>query len=257
MKKVLLLLLISFITSCTTKKDVIYLNNLSNYENSKIKSWNLNSTIQINEVLQIAVASTQPEVAIAFNKISQSSTNTVPNIEMLQLSGYLVDVNYFINFPIIGLINVKDKTYAELQVVICDKLTQGSHLIDPLVSVRCLNAKFTVLGEVNRPGTFKFLEQEVTLLQALGYAGGLNIFAKKNKISIIREVNGQRNTALIDLTSTKTLDSPYFYLKNNDVIIINPNYNRVKSAGFIGSPQTISSIASILLSATILILNQN
>ncbi len=134
-------------------------------------------------------------------------------------------------------------------------LLDGGHLVSPTVSVRLLNGKFTVLGEVANPGTFTFLEKNLTLLQALG-AGDLTIDGKRKNITLIREVNGIRSVNKLDLTSKDILDNPSYYIRNNDVIIVNPNYNRIKSAGFIGSPQSIASISSILLSITLLIINK-
>ena len=136
------------------------------------------------------------------------------------------------------------------------RLKNEKLLNNAIVSVRFLNSKFTVLGEVNSPGTYSFYDNSISLLQAIGYAGGLNEFAKRKKITLIREINGIKKIKNLDITETDFLDGPYYYLKNNDVIIINPNFNKVKSSGFIGSPQSIASIASILLSITLIILNQ-
>ena len=119
-----------------------------------------------------------------------------------------------------------------------------------------LNSKFTILGEVNKAGTYTFLEKNLTLLQALGYAGDLTIDGKRKDITLIREINGMRYARKLDITSKDILDNSAYYIMNNDVIIVNPNYNRIKSAGFIGSPQSIASISSILLSVTLLIINK-
>ena len=147
-------------------------------------------------------------------------------------------------------------TILELEKKITKLLLDGGHLVSPTVSVRLLNGKFTVLGEVARPGTFTFLEKNLSLLQALGYAGDLTINGKRKNITLIREVNGIRSARKLDLTSKDILDNPSYYIRNNDVIIVNPSYSRIKSAGFIGSPQTIASIASLLLSITLLIINK-
>jgi polysaccharide export outer membrane protein len=181
--------------------------------------------------------------------------NTVQNINLLQLVGYLVSSNYTINFPVLGILNVTGTT-VELEKEIAKRLLEGGHLVNPTVSVRLLNGKFTVLGEVSNAGTYTFLEKNLTVLQALGYAGDLTISGKRNNITLIREVDGIRSTTKLDLTSKDLLDSPAYYIRNNDVIIVNPNFNRVKSAGFIGSPQSIASISSILLSITLLIINK-
>lgn len=116
-----------------------------------------------------------------------------------------------------------------------------------------MNAKVTILGEVNSPGTYTFVEKNISLLQALGLAGDLTIDGNRKDIIFIREFNGKRTTKNIDLTSAEWLDSPYQNIQPNDVIIVNPNSKKVKSAWLIGNISTALSIASILLSTIILI----
>jgi polysaccharide export outer membrane protein len=195
-----------------------------------------------------------PEASIVYNKISQN-TNITMSMDLLQLEGYLVSSNYTINFPVLGMLDVKGSAL-ELEKKITKLLLDGGHLVSPTVSVRLLNGKFTVLGEVSAPGTFSFLEKNLTLLQALGYAGDLTISGKRKNITLIREINGIRSVKKLDITSKDILNNSAYYIRNNDVIIVNPNYNRIKSAGFIGNPQSISSISSILLSITLLIINK-
>ena len=132
-------------------------------------------------------------------------------------------------------------------------LEEGNHLSNPTVSVRRINNKFTVLGEVNNPGTFSHLERKLNILQALGYAGDLTIDGKRKDITLIRDENGTRTAYNIELTKSEFLNSPLYNIKNNDIIIINPSFNKVKSAGFIGSPASIATIASLLLNITLLI----
>jgi polysaccharide export outer membrane protein len=193
------------------------------------------------------------EAAIPYNKISSSNIN--PNLSILQLEGYLVSDKYSLQFPTLGIIDVKGKTILDLESEIYQHLSDGGHLINPIVSIRLLNARFSILGEVKNPGTYSFVGERLSVLQALGYAGDLTIDGKRAEIQLIRETNGQRTIHEINLSEVNTLDSPYFFVHSNDVIIVKPNFNKVKSAGFIGSPQSISSIASLLLSITLLITN--
>ena len=134
-----------------------------------------------------------------------------------------------------------------------NSLESGGHLINPNVTVRMLNSKFTILGEVRNPGTFTFTEKNISLLQALGLAGDLTIDGNRKNIVVIRESNGQRTTTNLDITSASWLSSPYQNIQPNDVIIVNPNSKKVTSAGLIGNISTVLSIASILLSTIILI----
>ena len=104
---------------------------------------------------------------------------------------------------------------------------------------------------------YSFNEKFITIFQALGYAGDLSISGKRKNITLIREVDGIRTTLKVDLTDQEIFNSPSYYIKNNDVLIVNPSYSKVKSAGFIGSPASIASLASLLLSITLLIINNN
>ena len=255
MRKLMFIVVIFFmISSCTSKKDMTYLNEVDNFSFADINKQKIAYRIQADDILSIEIHSIIPEAAIIYNRISKK-TGAVSNINLLQLEGYLVSSDYTINFPVLGILKVEG-TISELEKKIAKLLLDGGHLISPTVTVRLLNGKFTVLGEVARPGTFTFIEKNVSLLQALGYAGDLTINGKRKNITLIREVNGVRSTRELDLTSKDVLDNPSYYIRNNDVIIVNPNYSRIKSAGFIGSPQTIASISSLLLSITLLIINK-
>lgn len=245
-----LLIIICLFGSCSSKKHLIYLNDKP-YSASEILYPIY--TIQTQDILKIDVHSMSPEAAIPYNKVVRANIN--PNINILQLEGYHVSDKYTIEFPTLGVINVKGKTITDLENEIYQRLSDGEHLINPIVSVRLLNARFSVLGEVRNPGTYPFIGQRLSILQALGRAGDLTIDGKRTEIQLIRETNGQRIIHELTLNEVSTLDGPYFYIHSNDVIIVKPNFNKVKSAGFIGSPQSISSIASLLLSITLLLTN--
>jgi polysaccharide export outer membrane protein len=255
MRKLMFIVVIFLmISSCSSKRDITYLNEVDNFNFTDINKQKIAYTIQADDILRIEIHSMIPEAAIIYNRISQN-TGKLSDINLLQLDGYLVSYDYTINFPVLGILKVKG-TILELEKKITKLLLDGGHLVSPTVSVRLLNGKFTVLGEVARPGTFSSLEKNLTLLQALGYAGDLTIDGKRKNITLIRELNGIRTTRKLDLTSKDVLDNPSYYIRNNDVIIVNPNYSRIKSAGFIGSPESIASLSSILLSITLLIINK-
>lgn len=236
--------------SCTSKKQVLYMQDIDAYDISKVTS--LDHIIQENDILKINVSSINPDASIPYNKVSVSGSIS-NNLEILQLEGYLVSDNKTINFPILGEISVADTTTKDLEGLIKDRLELEGHLIKPKVIVRLINAKFTILGEVNLPGTFTFTEKNISLLQALGLAGDLTIEGNRKDIIIIRQSERKRITARLDLTSADFLSSPYQNIQPNDVIIVNPNSKKVKSAGLIGDISTALSIASIVLSSIILI----
>ena len=243
-------LFLLFFCSCVSKKELLYLQDIQTFNNSKVIS--SQNSLQENDILKIDVTSLEMKASIPYNKVS--SANTLGNsLQLLQLNGYLVSKNKTINFPILGEISVEGKTVQALENDLKIRLESGGHLIKPNVTIRLLNAKVTILGEVRNPGTFNFTEKNISLLQALGLAGDLTIDGNRKNITIIRESNGQRTTANIDLTSASWLNGSYQNIQSNDVIIVNPNSKRVTSAGLIGNISTVLSIASILLSTIILI----
>lgn len=209
-------------------------------------------TIQPNDILKINVETLIPEAAAPYNKGVLQGMQP-QNIQLLQLDGYLVSLENTIKFPVLGEISTKDLTTMQLEEELKQRLVDGGHLINPKVNVRVINAKVTILGEVNQPGTYNFTEQNITLLQALGYAGDLTINGQRNDVLVTREVDGMRKVTHLDLTSAAFMNSDYYFVRPNDVIVVNPNNPKVKSAGFVGNVGTILTIASLALSITILL----
>ncbi|APY07929.1 ligand-binding protein [Winogradskyella sp. J14-2] len=249
-KRILSLFVLIVLSSCASKKEILYMQDAIEQNNSEVNYESAN--IQPNDILKITVESTIPEAAIPYNK-SRAIGAQPQNLQVLQLDGYLVSVDNTIKFPVLGEISTANKTTKALEAEIKDRLISGGHLLDPTVNVRLINAKVTILGEVNKPGTYSFTEQNITILQALGYAGDLTINGKRDDILITREVDGVRKISHIDLTSASFMNSEFYFIKPNDNIIVSPNNPKVKSAGFVGNVGTILTIASLALSVTILL----
>nr|WP_321222078.1 polysaccharide biosynthesis/export family protein [uncultured Psychroserpens sp.] len=250
MKKIQILgVLLLILSSCASKKEILYLQDSANYNDTAL-NYSI-PKIQPNDILKIEVSALVEESALPYNK--STSTNGGQSIEFLQLQGYIVSQDQTINFPILGLISTENKTVNELEVEIKNILVDGGHLKNPSVSVRLINAKVTVLGEVNNPGVYTFTEQNITLLQALGYASDLTINGKREDIKLIRESNGNRTITHVDITSTDFLNSEYNQIRPNDIIIVDPNSPKIKSAGFVGNTSTVISVISILLTTIVLI----
>jgi polysaccharide export outer membrane protein len=248
--RILSLLALVILNSCASKKQILYMQDALQQGNGVVNYESAN--IQPNDILKITVESLVYEAAIPYNK-STAIGNIPQNLQILQLDGYLVSLENTINFPVLGEISTANKTTKELEIIIKEKLISEGHLANPNVNVRLINAKVTILGEVNKPGTYSFTEQNITLLQALGYANDLTINGKREDVLITREVDGIRKVSHIDLTSAAFMNSEYYFIKPNDVIVVNPNNPKVKSAGFIGNVGTILTIASLALSVTILL----
>ena len=251
-KKYYTLFIISllFLTSCVSKKQVLYMQDLNSTDVSQVSI--SQHMLQENDILKIDVTSLEKKASIPYNKFSLQG-NTTNSLDLMQLNGYLVSNNKTINLPVIGEISVVDKTPKDLENYIKEILVNEGHLTKPIVTVRLLNAKITILGEVRNPGTYTFTEKNISFLQAIGLAGDLTIDGNRKDIIVIREFDGKRTTTKLDLTSSSFLTSPYQNIHPNDVIIVNPVSKKIKSAGLVGNISTVLSIASILLSTIILI----
>ena len=251
MKRILLVMLaLAFLSSCATKKDILYFQDSEQYNNAAIKY--SNPTLQPNDILKISVGALVAETAIPYNRLVQGTTSN-SNMDLMKLEGYIVSENNAVNFPQLGIISTKNKTTLQLEEEITRLLEVGGHLKNPTVNVRLLNAKVTILGEVKGPGTFNFTEESVTILQALGMAGDLTINGKRDDVLLVRETDGVFNTTHLDLTSASLLTSPYYFVKPNDVIVVNQNGPKIKSSGFVGNVGTFISVFSILLTTVVLI----
>ena len=247
------------LASCSSKSQLRYIGDYNKYSQKNIEhssvlvSKNF-SYIQSGDILKIEVISLVNEAAKIFNKNSNKVQNN-SNLETLLLEGYLVNNNFEINFPILGVIDVQNLSLQDLEKKITNLLVDEGHLQSPTISINRLNFKFTVIGEVTNPGTFSTLDENINLFQAIGHAGDLTINGKRKNIILLRQEKGLQKIYNIDLTKSDIIKRPYFYIHNNDVIIVEPNFSKVKSAGFIGSPASIASISSLLLSITLLLIN--
>ena len=247
--KFVVLILVLMVSSCATRKQILYLQDAEEQNGKDINFQN--TSIQPNDILKISVITLVPEAAKPYNmNITGPGQN---NLELLRLEGYLVSNEGVITFPVLGDINLLNLTTNEAQAKIREELINGGHLVNPKVNIRIINAKVTILGEVQVPGTYGFTEQNITLLQALGYAGDLTINGRRDNIILTRDQDGKKIITHIDLTSTEFMNSEFFYIKPNDTIIVNPNDPKVKSAGYIGNIGTLLGVTSVVLSMIILL----
>ena len=242
-------IIIGLLQSCVSKKQMLYLQDLDSVNGQEI-TYN-NHTLQVDDILKISVGALMPEAALPYNNVTGGSV-VANNTDILRLDGYLVSQNSTINFPVLGKLSVKDKTTQDLENDIKKLLVDGGYLISPNVTVRLLNAKVTILGEVRSPGLYSFTENNISLLQALGLAGDLTINGSREDVVVLRYVDGVQTTARINLTSANFLSGSYQMIKPNDVIIVNPNSARVSSAGYVGNLSAILSIASVILTSILL-----
>ncbi len=165
---------------------------------------------------------------------------------------YLVDRDGEIDFPVIGKLKIAGLSPEEVRALLRDKLSD--YLKDPIINIRLMNYTVTVLGEVNNPGTYPVNGEQITVLEALGLAGDLTIKGMRKNVLIIRDFNGTKVYTRIDLTRKDVLDSPVYYLTQNDVVYVEPNNSAIASSSLDQRTSiTISIISTLITTAVILI----
>lgn len=253
MKKIFLsiiLLPLLLLESCTTKKEMLYLQDLDSYSNSTLTY--TSPKIQPNDILKIDIGDLNPVVAAPFN-MNVASAGSQNSVEMMRLSGYLVNPQGNIMMPILNEVKVGGLTPANVETKVKERLINENYLVNPTVQVRVLNNKFTILGEVNLPGVKPFSEESISLLDAIGMAGDLTYSAIRKDIKLIREVDGKRLVFHVDLTTASWMSNPNFRIRQNDVIIVQANKLKVNSGGLIKDPIQVLGIAASLTAVILLI----
>ena len=244
-------ILISFIfllllSSCASRKDVVYLNQLEANKTEDINSYV--TTLQPDDLLSIIVNSKASMLALDFNPppvALQTTTESLGSQQRVQT--YLIDKDGFINFPEIGKIKLGGQTREEAITTLTYVLKP--HIADARINLRILNYKITVQGEVMRPGTFTVDSERITLFQALSMAGDMTIYGKRKEVLVIREFDGKRTFTKIDLTDPNFINSDFYYLKQNDVVYVEPNKTRVNSSAV--GPNLTVAISAISLLVTV------
>jgi polysaccharide export outer membrane protein len=190
------------------------------------------SVITENDLLSITVTSLSSQASTVFNTANNAGMASINQSEnVLQPSGYLVSKDGFIKFPFLGSIKVAGLSELQLEDNITAALLEKKLVLDPIVTVRHLNFKVTVLGEVNHPTVLKVASEKISFLEALGLAGDLTIYAKRDNVLLIREEKNAKVIRRINLNSSSFLTSPYYYLKSNDIIYVEPNKAKLASTG--------------------------
>ncbi|WP_299435555.1 polysaccharide biosynthesis/export family protein [uncultured Maribacter sp.] len=222
--------IIGLMISCGNAKNAIYFNKSTAHIKSNSYE-SLEPILQKNDLLSITVSSINPQAAEMFNlsnNFSTQSSTTAGNTT--RVSGYLVDQDGAIRFPVLGKIEAAGKTKKELREEITSILVDRKLLIEPIVDIRYLNYKISILGEVKNPSVINIPNEKISLLEALGLAGDITIYGRRDNISLIREQNGIKRVIKIDLTTNEIFNSPYYYLKSNDIIYVEPNSAKIASS---------------------------
>ncbi|MBE9466611.1 polysaccharide biosynthesis/export family protein [Dyadobacter subterraneus] len=246
-------------TSCVSPKSIIYFQGDSSRLHSQQIIQNYIPKIQSNDILSIVVGSLNSEANEMFNTANTAMTASAnysaqSSGARLQPLGYLVNVDGSVEMPMIGKINIKGLTTSEAADTIRTKLL--AYLKEPSVMVRNLNFKVSVMGEVKFPAVYVIPDEKITLPEVLSLAGDLTIYGNRSNVMIIREENGKREYARMDLTSTNVFNSPYYYIHKNDIIYIEPVKSKMLDTDSrIRTVPLIVSIVGGISTLGILILN--
>ena len=237
------------LTSCSSSEKFALLQNASN--TSEVKTADFEAKFQPDDLLMIFISSENPILSQPYNLSNIAIVeNNEKAIGQQRILSYQVDQEGNIQMPGLGSVKVAGKTRNQLAEEI--KFLLADKIKNPVVIVRILNFKVSVQGEVKNPGTFPINSERVTLLEALSMAGDLTIYGKRDNILIIREENGIKTFQKVDITKADFINSPYYYLSQNDVIYVEPNKTKVNSS--VIGPNITVGISALSLIITIIAL---
>jgi len=245
-----LLLLLVALQSCVSKKEIVYLRDYQNQTVTK-NLQNYEPVIQRDDVLFIQIVTTDPAAASTFNLGMGGEQMAMMNLAQgAEPFTYMVAADGTIDMPTLGKVYVEGLTKTQCRNVLEEKLTP--FLKNPIINIRTINFRVSVLGEVNRPGIVTKNSDRMTILEALAGAGDLTIYGKRTNILLVREINGVQTTFTIDLTNSNFMQSPFYYLQNNDVLYVEPRAARRDSSAVGANAGIVISAISLLLTAIVL-----
>ncbi|MCI0920623.1 polysaccharide biosynthesis/export family protein [Sphingobacterium rhinopitheci] len=246
MKKIFyFLFLLTIFSSCASKKDIIYFQpDAASLE----ESYAINAPkLQPGDILAISVTADDVKATLPFNQVSsyqgvgggvQSTSPFIPT--------YVIGTKGTIDFPLLGEVALAGKTRAQAVEYLKNEVSK--YIVNPGVSIEIRNFRITVLGEVKTPGTYPITNDRITILEALGIAGDLTINGIRKNILVIREQNGIKKEYRVDLTQRSALNSPVYYLAQNDVIYVEPNGAKIQSSKYTQNTTVFVSIAGVIIS---------
>ena len=256
----ILVLLVALVTSCSAPKNVAYLWNSDDVDLSQ-SQYLYDAKIMPKDILTITVNTVNPEAAAPFNLLIRNTLN--PNSSSLgssssgSLQTYLVDNEGGIEFPVLGRIIVGGLTKRECEKLIHDKVKPYLNAAEnPVVTVRMSSYSISVLGEVNRPGSYQVSREKINILEALAQAGDLTIYGVRENVKLIREdATGKKQIYRVNLNDANLLTSPYYYLQQNDIVYVEPNKVKARNSSIGQSTTLWISATSILISMASLLYN--
>lgn len=248
-----LLLASSLFLSCASRSKLAYYQDISKLPESETS---YQPVLKSDDLLFIVVSSTVPEAAAEFNLAAfgimsnLSSGNPETANSQLRHYTYLIDNQGYIEFPTLGKLKLGGLTREAALELLKSELKK--YIRDPLINLRILNYKITVQGEVARPGTFNLVTERITLPEALTMAGDMTIYGKRDNVLIIREIDGKRTYNFVDITKSDFINSPFYYLSQNDLVYVEPNKTKMNSS--VVGPNISIALSALSLLITVVAL---
>ncbi|SFR82031.1 MULTISPECIES: polysaccharide biosynthesis/export family protein [Maribacter] len=249
-KTFLFLSTIFLLHSCASHKDVVYFQGVGDYE-TNVGENNHSQTFKVDDVVSINVSTLDPQASMPFNLVKGMDESSL-RAEQLD---YIIDKSGNIDFPVVGQVKIAGLTAEKTKELLKEKLS--NYLKDPIINIRLKNFTVTILGEVKSPGTYPVIGEQITILEALGLANDLTIKGKRDNVLVIRDFDGTKVYHRINLTSKEALDSPVYYLTQNDVVYVEPNKSAITASSLDNRATILVSIASVLITSSVLILTRN
>ncbi|MBQ8492662.1 MAG: polysaccharide biosynthesis/export family protein [Alistipes sp.] len=255
--KLLILGLVVMLSACDAQRRVLYLQDVESGSEIVLPD---NYVIRIKPLDQITIVvnSKNPELAMPFNTSTSYNslngvvTNTNANESSLQV--FTVDSKGYISMPVIGDVKISGLTREEAEAKIEKMIVDGEYIADPKVNVRFANLTVSIIGEVTKPGRYNINKDQLTIFEALALAGDMTIYGNREDVAIIREKDGKSIVMKLDLRSQDIFSSPYFYIEQNDVIIVSPNKFKAETAEINQNRSFWISLASTGISLATLLL---
>lgn len=244
--------IVLLLASCASKRDIVYFQNAGDFETIVDRN-SFTPKFKVDDVVSIHISTLNEEASAPFNLFRGLRTAGVGVAP--QSVDYLVDQAGEIDFPVIGKIKIAGLSPEELRVLLRDELSE--YLKNPIINIRLQNFTVTILGEVNRPGTYPVNGERITILEALGLAGDLTIKGQRDNVMVIRDFDGTKVYNRIDLRSKDAMNSPIYYLTQNDVVYVEPNESAITSSQLDNRASIWVSIGSVLITSAVIVLTRN
>lgn len=243
----LLIVSVVLLSSCATRKEVVYFQNTGDFETLVDKN-SFTPKFKVDDLVSIYVSTLDSEASAPFNLFRGGSEGGVRPEQV----DYLIDKDGEIDFPVIGKVKIAGLSGEEVRLLLRGKLSD--YLKDPIINIRLRNFSVSILGEVNRPGTYPVDGERITIMEALGFAGDLTIKGKRENVMVIRDFDGTKVYTRINLTEKEALSSPVYYLTQNDIVYVEPNSSAIKTSTLDNRASIYVSVASLLITSTVLLI---